>query len=200
MLSEHSATLEPDSTVITKAEFARRLGISRGRVSQLVHAGMPVRPDGKVDEAEARTWYDATIDPSRRRARGVVHEPAGSGPEGPPLDMAPWPPGHGPHGRAFGDLTTWRTEHERLKAEERAMRLARERGETMPKADVARLFGDLGRHHRESWSQFPARVAPLLAAEFGVSEPALLHALEAQVRDQLTLMIETPPETFADAG
>lgn len=191
-------------TTISKAELARRLGITPARVSQLVHAGLPVGPDGRVDEAEARAWYEANIDPSRRRGRPVASGSAPAGPDDAPAPETPASaPRNGPRGEGHGgaptDLTAWRTEHERLKAEERAMRLARERGEALPKADVARLFGDLGRHHRETWSQFPTRVAPLLAAEFGVSEPAMLHALETHVRNQLSAMVEAPPETFADA-
>lgn len=196
MQIDDSEPMRLDNAVITKAELARRLGITRGRVSQLVQAGMPVHNDGKVDEVEARAWYEANIDPSRRRGRAVVGEPAAPTPEAP----APEPAPSALPGASVSDLTTWRTENERLKAEERAMQLARERGETLPKADVARLFGDLGRHHRETWSQFPTRVAPLLAAEFGVPEPALLHALETHVRNQLSAMVETPPEAFADAG
>ncbi|SDE93187.1 hypothetical protein [Rhodospira trueperi] len=197
MQNQDEPHIDLDGAVITKAEFARRLGVSRGRVSQLVQAGMPTREGGKLDEAEARAWYAANIDPSRRRGCAVVSEGALKvlAAEMPPSGLR-----NGPHGAAPSDLTTWRTEHERLKAEERAMRLARERGETLPKADVARLFGDLGRHHRETWSQFPTRVAPLLAAEFGVSEPAMLHALETHVRNQLSAMVEAPPEVFADAG
>ncbi|MBB4287620.1 hypothetical protein [Roseospira goensis] len=162
---------ELDNEVVSKSELARRLGLSRGRVSQLVQDGMPTRDDGKLDEAEARAWYEANIDPSRRRGRPVASVSGPAGPDAPATEMAPGAPRNGPYGASHEgaptDLTAWRTEHERLKAEERAMRLARERGETLPKADVARLFGDLGRHHRDTWSQFPTRVAPLLAAEFG---------------------------------
>jgi len=161
---------------------------------------MPVQPDGKLDEAEARAWYIANIDPSRRRGIAVEGDLTQSGPRTPAPEMATSELRSAIYGASPGDLITVRTEHERLKAEQRAMHLARERGETLPKADVARLFGDLGRHHRETWSQFPARVAPLLAAEFGAPEPAMLHALETHVRNQLTAMVEAPPEAFADAG
>jgi|GEM_PF-2472778 len=175
-----------DNAGISKTEFARRLGLSPGRVSQLIQAGMPVRDDGKIDEAEARSWYETNTDPSRRRGRAVVTDtPPGARLGG--ADAAP-------HSDTDMGYSAARAEHERLKAEERAMRLARERGETRSREEVETVIADLGRHHREVWSQFPAQVAPLLAAEFGVPEPALLHALEAHVRGRLAAMVETPPE------
>lgn len=42
--------------VITKAELARRLGISKARVSQLVGRGLPVNKDGRVNADEAVKW------------------------------------------------------------------------------------------------------------------------------------------------
>jgi hypothetical protein len=58
---------------ISKTELARRLKISKPRVSQLVRAGMPVLPDGKVDAAVALDWIARRTDPSHnigRRQRG----------------------------------------------------------------------------------------------------------------------------------
>jgi hypothetical protein len=73
---------------ISKAELARRLNISRARVTQLCHAGMPTLPDGKVDAAVALDWTARRTDPSHRigrRQRGPVGHAAS-----PPLvDSAP---------------------------------------------------------------------------------------------------------------
>src|SRR5664280_350948 len=44
-------------TYITKAELATVLGLSKGRVTQLISKGMPVRTDGKVNRDEAVRWY-----------------------------------------------------------------------------------------------------------------------------------------------
>ncbi len=41
--------------VITKADLARELGVSKSRVSQYVKEGLPVRPDGKLDREAALT-------------------------------------------------------------------------------------------------------------------------------------------------
>lgn len=47
--------------IITKAELARELDLSRARISQLCKIGLPVRPDGKVNRAEAVEWVKACI-------------------------------------------------------------------------------------------------------------------------------------------
>jgi hypothetical protein len=35
--------------VLTKAALAKELEVTRGRISQLIGQGMPVRPDGRID-------------------------------------------------------------------------------------------------------------------------------------------------------
>jgi hypothetical protein len=42
--------------VITKADLARELNLSRARISQLCHEGLPVRPDGKLNRTEVLSW------------------------------------------------------------------------------------------------------------------------------------------------
>ena len=48
---------------ITKAAFARELGISKPRVSQFVLMGLPVRPDGRLDRVAALQWHRDNIIP-----------------------------------------------------------------------------------------------------------------------------------------
>jgi hypothetical protein len=47
--------------VITKAELARELNLSRARISQLCKIGLPVRPDGKLNRAEAVAWVKGNV-------------------------------------------------------------------------------------------------------------------------------------------
>lgn len=44
--------------ITTKAQLARELGYSRARMTQLAQVGMPVRPDGLLDRAEALAWIE----------------------------------------------------------------------------------------------------------------------------------------------
>jgi hypothetical protein len=47
---------------VTKTELARRLDISKGRVSQLIRQGMPVLPSGGVDLDACCRWIDQHVD------------------------------------------------------------------------------------------------------------------------------------------
>lgn len=46
---------------VTKAEFARQIGVSRARVSQLVGQGLPVLHSGKVPVRQAHDWVATNI-------------------------------------------------------------------------------------------------------------------------------------------
>ena len=47
--------------VVSKAEFARQLHVSRARISQLSERGMPVRADGRIDCDAALTWIQTNV-------------------------------------------------------------------------------------------------------------------------------------------
>ena len=51
---------------LLKSEFAKRLHVSKARVSQMVQKGMPVTAEGKVDVAEALNWIESHIDLSHK--------------------------------------------------------------------------------------------------------------------------------------
>jgi ribosomal protein L17 len=51
---------------LLKSEFAKRLHVSKARVSQMVQKGMPVTAAGKVDVAEALNWIESHIDLSHK--------------------------------------------------------------------------------------------------------------------------------------
>lgn len=53
--------------VVSKTELAGVLHLSRGRVTQLIGEGLPVRPDGKLDRAEAVAWYHANVRDGQKR-------------------------------------------------------------------------------------------------------------------------------------
>jgi len=57
------------TTIITKADLAARLGVSRPRISQLVSQGLPVREDGRVELESALSWIAEHTDRSRNVGR-----------------------------------------------------------------------------------------------------------------------------------
>jgi phage terminase Nu1 subunit (DNA packaging protein) len=48
--------------IVTKAELALELEVSRPRISQFVQRGMPVRRDGRVDLLAACRWLVTHLD------------------------------------------------------------------------------------------------------------------------------------------
>lgn len=59
------------------------MNISKGRLSQYIKVGLPVEPDGRVDEDKARAWIAANVDPLRSeaaRAARVERHPPGQPP------------------------------------------------------------------------------------------------------------------------
>ena len=55
----------------TKTAFAARVGLTKGRISQLVAEGLPVRADGRIDVAEGLAWIETNLDPARRYKGGA---------------------------------------------------------------------------------------------------------------------------------
>ena len=49
--------------IISKSGLAKLIGVSKSRVSQYVKEGMPVRPDGKLNQGEVLNWIDDWIAP-----------------------------------------------------------------------------------------------------------------------------------------
>src|ERR1035441_4880814 len=62
-------------TYVTKAELAGVLGLSPGRITQLISKGMPVRADGKVNRAQAVQWYHDAGLAEQFRKRGPKPRP-----------------------------------------------------------------------------------------------------------------------------
>lgn len=52
--------------VISKSQLARRIGVSPGRVSQLLQQGLPERTDGLIDEYVALDWCRLNLNQGRR--------------------------------------------------------------------------------------------------------------------------------------
>jgi len=55
----------------TKTAFAARVGLTKGRISQLIAEGLPVRPDGTIDVAKGLAWIESNLDPARRHKGGA---------------------------------------------------------------------------------------------------------------------------------
>jgi hypothetical protein len=80
-----------EQTVLSKAELARKLNVSRARISQLCHEGLPVLASGKVELQAALNWISTHVD--RSRDVGRTHRTAPAPQMG--IDSAPMQPDAG---------------------------------------------------------------------------------------------------------
>lgn len=67
---------------MTKSDLARRLDITKGRVSQLIRQGMPVLPNGFVDLDACTSWISQHVD--RHHSGWSSTRKSPSAPEPPP--------------------------------------------------------------------------------------------------------------------
>ena len=70
------------ATAIGKSQFARLIGVTPGRVSHYITKGMPVRPDGDLDQRVALNWIAQNV--ARELRRPVVPGRRGGRPPHPP--------------------------------------------------------------------------------------------------------------------
>ncbi|GEO80960.1 hypothetical protein [Pararhodospirillum oryzae] len=182
----------------TKSAFAARVGVTPGRVSQLIGQGLPLTEDGKrVRVAEALAWLDRTLSPHQVLAQ---RRPRPDPPKGGPESQTPLPDPPKGGGESHpplpdvpeGDYPEARRVHEWHKARRAALEYDRARGRVID-ADAARQEAFArARAERDSWMAWIHRVAPILAAELRADEHAVFVALQREVDDHLSWLADTP--------
>lgn len=159
---------------LSKSDFAREMGVTPGRISQLIPRGLPVLPNGRIDPEAGREWYAANVDPSRRRA--VVQ--AGE---------------HGSRPVSIKDeIETERLAHARMK------RLHLEKALVDKQTVEAAIFAR-ARAERDAHMGWVVRIAPQLAAHAGGDTAAVFAFLDREMRTHLATLANRPLEGLADA-
>jgi len=153
--------------IVSKTQFAAALGITPGRVSQLIKAGLPVRADGKLDLAAASAWYRQRV--ARPASKPVVRMPGDD------------------------SLAEARRRREWIRLAREQLLLEKVRGEVVDVSDVEAAAFERGRAERDALLNFPSRVAPIIAAEFEIDSRKLFLSLKKQVRLFLSERSEYPP-------
>ena len=193
-----------DRAGMSEREYAAHAGISRGAVQKARASGrLALHADGSIDAAASDARRAQSTNPAMRRGR---HDPS----------MRPVPEaavgavtetlreqGMSPPGAAAGmTFLQARTANEVLKAQERKVRLEKLRGELVDANRAAALVFALGRQERDSWLNWPARVAAQMAAELDVDGRAMMLLLDTYVRRHLDELseIKLPLDTLIGAS
>ena len=159
-----------DDESITKANFAREIGVSKARVSQLVKLGPPVLSDGRLDCQEALTWYQSNI---RLTAKRV----AANGAPGPTAKLSHVP---APSVSASSGLSAAqryqaaRAQNEENKARLSSLDLESRSGRLVSVEHVKRAVFETYRCVRDRLLALPDRLAARLAA---TDDPVAVHDL-----------------------
>ncbi|WP_376957712.1 hypothetical protein ABNQ39_11325 [Azospirillum sp. A26] len=175
-----------DPVIETKAAFARRVGLSRARVTQYAAKGLPVTPDGKVDVGAALEWMSRELDPTQR----VAQSKAKARPALVPPVPVPVEGDNDSEGEDDGNLIAARTEHEWLKVERARLALELARGDVAPWAEINRVLFEHGRRNRDAWMAWAQRVVPNMAAELKVDGGTLTAVLRKFVTAHLRELSE----------
>ncbi len=172
--------------------YARHRGVSHVAVLRAAKAGrVSLEPDGTIDPAKADISWERSTDPGRSRAKPEKLKPvaeAAMGSVRETLKEQGLP--------ASGNVTfvQARTAHEIAKAHLARLRLQRMKGELIDRARATALVFRMAREERDTWVNWPARVAALIAAELGVEAHPMQKALETHVRAHLAELAEVRPE------
>lgn len=153
--------------------------LTKGRISQLITNGLPVRTDGQIDVAEGLSWIEANLDPARRNKGGAGSvNPARSG----------------------TTLADAKRLHEIVKVQRAKLAYEKEQGLLIETAAATRTVFARARAERDAHMAWVQRSAPLLAAELGADPRATFAALDRMMREHLEHLADMPLGSFDDGA
>lgn len=172
--------------------YARHRGVSHVAVLKAAKAGrIPLEPDGTIDARKADAAWSASTEPERGKPKPAPLKPVAEAAVGSVRETLK------EEGLPAGGSLTFvqaRTAHEIAKAHLARLRLQRMKGELVDRARASALVFRLAREERDTWVNWPARVAALMAAELGVEAHPMQKILEAHVRAHLAELADVQPE------
>jgi hypothetical protein len=176
--------------------YARQRGVSHVAVLRAIKQGrVALEADCTIDADKADASWQRTTDPARAKStpkRALDRlKPVGEAAVGSVRETLK------EQGLPAGGNVTFvqaRTAHEIAKAHLARLRLQRMKGELVERAKATALVFRLAREERDSWLNWPARVAALIAAELGADAHAVQKIIETHVRGHLAELADVRPE------
>lgn len=161
---------DPATATLSKKGFAEAVGVTQGRISQLIRAGLPVEPNGRIHVARGRDWIERNVDPNRRR---------------------PTPPAHGPEngpGGPAGGFFSPKAKRDSAEAEIAALKASRLAQRHLDKRATLRVIEARARAERDALIGWVNRAAPAIAAGTGADLQTITAILDREVRDHLVTL------------
>jgi hypothetical protein len=191
-------------TLVSQAEYARRRGVSKQAVNQRTEPhGGPIPVYGvkkQIDLDEADRLWTATMRP-REQAKSTAHVPE-QVPEYDASGIASLEarkavsealaedPVAGHAAKALAPATQAKIASAIIRAQTEKIKLEKMKGGLIEKGEALRQAFSFCRHMRDAWLNWPASVAPVLAAELGADPHQTLIAPERIVREHLNELSE----------
>ena len=154
---------------ILKRDFAALMGVTPGRISQLIHRGLPCTSNGMIDPEKGKAWWQENMTAGRKRMAGVQ-----------------------------GSLASTKASIDNERLEQLRLETAERRGELVGRETVRRAIADRGRAERDAHQAWVMRTAPVLAAELGVDANRMFSALDKAMREHLAFLARTPVDELLD--
>ncbi len=156
--------------LVSQAEYARRRGVSRQYIGQMVAKGVIVLKDRKVDAEQADAALAAIREPARPERRATPKPEPTPKPAVPATDLPVLLPAHGPaQAPGGGDLPTLllktRIKSEVEKAKLLEIKARVEAGKYVDADEVKAAAFNKARVVRDALLNIPERLAAVLAAE-----------------------------------
>jgi hypothetical protein len=140
----------------TDAELAAELGMTQQGLSKARHSG---RCSASKDVEVLRRELAANTDPRMQRSKV--------------------------HTKATPTLQSHRARYEAARAHGKELKVKVFEGSLVDRDRAAALFYGAGKRARESWEQWPARVAAIVAAELGADPHNVERVLTKHVKEHL---------------
>ena len=200
---------------VSRRKYAEMRGVSHQAVSKAIQTGrITTLPDGSIDPATANREWATQTDPAFQRGdhskkEGIETAAIMRGgykavpkaaieavseilqEEGIEPKPAPGAPGADKDGVSFQRA---RMANEVIKAQTAKVRLAKMNGELVDRAKAITMVFDLARQERDSWQNWPPRVAANIAADLGVDAHLVEKTLEKYLRVHLATLADVKLE------
>ena len=160
---------------LSRRAYAKRRGCSDKTVRNAIEDGRikdALLPDDTIDPEKADALWDANS--SRSPEETESGSSAGNG-------------------KGVTDLTRVRIGKLKLDSQKAELTIGQMRGELVDRETALRAVFAFFRRQRDQLEAWPARVAPLMAAELGVDQGIMLRILEEYVDEHLRELSKSEP-------
>ena len=161
----------------SKADFAKTAGLTKGRISQLIEQGLPVRSDGRIDVDQALAWLNNNLDPDRRNRGGTAPVPTGR----------------------TSTMAEAKRLHEIFKVQRAKLAFEKEQGKLIDADAAERTVFARAKAERDAHIAWVQRSAPIIAAELDVETGPVFAVLDRLMREHLEHLAETSLRDLFDA-